>query len=563
VILGGLKGEVMKTSLYSNLQKKIILITLIVSFAPLFILGATIYTQFAGMYRAKVEEQIQYRARAQAEAVDLFLKERAAILAAMADTHAFQDINNDKALSQLFQVMNLRAGAFVDLGVINNAGQHLSYVGPYDLKGLNYYEQPWFGEAMSKGIYISDVYMGYRQLPHFIIAIKRQEGENSWILRATIDSDIFGAIVRAAQVGKTGDAFILNAEGFYQTRPRFEGQILSLSKLDPYLFGGGTTIVEKKGANGKAILYAGSRLKNDKWLLVISQDVSEEMTGLFATRNAMILILVLGIVAIVSTTIGITRLTVNRLKEADAQMNVLNAQLMQSDKLAALGKMAAGVAHEINNPLAVILQKTGWMEDLLAEEDFKNSKNLEELRTSIKKIEEHVERARKVVHNMLGYARKMEPRLEDVDVNETLKQTVSILDNYARINNIEIRTDLAQNLPIIASDQAQLQQVFLNLISNAIDAIGKDGLITVRSGRSGQELQVNISDNGRGIPEELQKKIFDPFFTTKETGKGTGLGLWISYTIIEKMGGRISFKSKAREGSAFTVELPIIIPEKK
>jgi len=405
--------------------------------------------------------------------------------------------------------------------------------------------------------------MGYRQLPHFIIAIKRQEGENSWILRATIDSDIFGAIVRAAQVGKTGDAFILNAEGFYQTRPRFEGQILSLSKLDPYLFGGDTTIVERKEASGKAILYAGSRLKNDKWILVISQDVSEEMTGLFATRNAMILILVLGIVAIVSTTIGITRLTVNRLKEADVQMNMLNAQLMQSDKLAALGKMAAGVAHEINNPLAVILQKTGWMEDLLAEEDFKNSKNLEELKISIKKIEEHVERARKVVHNMLGFARRMEPRLEDVDVNETLKQTISILDNYARINNIEIRTDLAQDLPIIASDQAQLQQVFLNLISNAIDAIGKEGLIAVRSGRSGQELQVRISDNGRGIPEELQKKVFDPFFTTKEKEKGTGLGLWISYSIIEKMGGTIDLKSKPGEGTTFTVKLPIIIPEKK
>jgi two-component system NtrC family sensor kinase len=553
----------MKTSVYSNLQKKIIAVTLIVSFAPLFILGATIYTQFAGMYRAKVEEQIQYRARAQAEAVDLFLKERAAILAAMADTHTFQDINNDKALSHLFQVMNLRAGAFVDLGLINNAGQQLSYVGPYDLQGLNYYEQPWFGEVMSKGIYISDVYMGYRQLPHFIIAIKRQEGENSWILRATIDSDVFGAIVRAAQVGKTGDAFILNAEGFYQTRPRFEGQILSPSKLDPYLFGGGTTIVEKEGANGKAILYSGSRLKNDKWILVISQDVAEEMTGLFATRNAMILILVLGIAAIVCTTVGITRLTVNRLKEVDVQMNALNAQCMQSDKLAALGKMAAGVAHEINNPLAVILQKTGWMEDLLAEEDFKNSRNLEELKNSIKKIEEHVERARKVVHNMLGFARRMEPRLEDVDVNETLKQTISILDNFARINNIEIRTDLAKDLPIIASDQAQLQQVFLNLISNAIDAIGKDGLVAVRSGRLGQELRVNISDSGRGIPEEIQKKIFDPFFTTKEKGKGTGLGLWVSYTIIEKMGGTIDLKSKPGEGTTFTVKLPIIIPEKK
>jgi two-component system NtrC family sensor kinase len=553
----------MKTSLYANLQKKIIFITLAVSFAPLFILGATIYYQFSRMYGAKVEEQIQYRARAQAEAVDLFLKERAAILAAMADTHSFQRLNDEKYLASLFQVMNLRAGAFVDLGLINNAGQHLTYEGPYDLKGLNYYEQPWFAEVMSKGIYISDVYMGFRLMPHFIIAIRRQEGDNSWILRATIDPDIFGAIVRAAQVGKTGDAFIINREGFYQTRPRFGGQILSLSKLDPYQFGGRTTLIEKEGPGGNHVLYAGSWLKNDKWLLVISQDVSEEMTGLFATRNAMIAILVLGIIAIVGTTVGITRLTVNRLKDADSQMNALNAQLMQSDKLAALGKMAAGVAHEINNPLAVILQKTGWMEDLLLDEDFQKTKNLEEFKNSIKKIEEHVERARKVVHNMLGYARKMEPRLEDVDINDTLRQTISILNNYARINNIEIRTDLAENLPIIASDQAQLQQVFLNLISNAVDAIGKEGVVVVKSMQPGSELEVSVTDNGKGIPEELQKKVFDPFFTTKESGKGTGLGLWVSYNIIEKMGGTISMKSKAGEGTTFTVKLPIIIPEKK
>jgi two-component system NtrC family sensor kinase len=244
-------------------------------------------------------------------------------------------------------------------------------------------------------------------------------------------------------------------------------------------------------------------------------------------------------------------------------MNALNAQLMQSDKLAALGKMAAGLAHEINNPLAVIIQKTGWMEDLLAEEDFQKSKNIGEFKTSIKKIEEHVERARKVVHNMLGYARKMEPRLEDVDVNDTVRQTISLLDNYARINNIEIETELSQELPILASDQAQLQQVFLNLISNAIDAIGKDGRIVVKSARAGSELFVSVSDNGKGIAEELQKKVFDPFFTTKASGKGTGLGLWISYTIIERMGGTISLRSKVGEGSTFSVRLPIVTPERK
>ncbi|MBW1707178.1 MAG: two-component sensor histidine kinase [Deltaproteobacteria bacterium] len=553
----------MKASIYTNLQRKITLITLVVSFAPLIILGATIYYQFARTCKEKIEEQIRYRARAQAEAVDLFLKERTAILSAMADTHTYQDMTEEKHLANLFEVMNLRAGAFVDLGVIDNAGQHHAYVGPYDLKGRNYYQQPWFAEVMSKGIYISDVYMGYRKLPHFIIAVRRQENQHSWILRATIDPDIFGAIVRAAQVGKTGDAYILNKKGLFETRSRFGGDILSKANLNPTLFGRGTTVLEQKNAQGKKLLYAGAWLKDDKWLLVISQDASEEMSGLLATRNLEIAIIIFGTLAIILTVFFTTRLTVNRLREADSRMNELNAQLVQSDKLAALGKMAAGIAHEINNPLNVILQKTGWMEDLLAEEEFQESENFKEFKVSIEKIEEHVERARKVVHNMLGYARKMEPRLEDVDINSTIKQTIALLNNYARNNNIKIPTDLEPDIPVIASDQSQLQQVFLNLINNAIDAIGNDGVIEVKSRCTDSLIKVGIKDNGPGIPEDKQKKVFDPFFTTKEVGKGTGLGLWVSYDIIKKMGGTMSLVSEVGKGTTFTVELPIVAPEKK
>ena len=328
----------MKSTLYINLQRKIIGITLLVSLAPLFILGTTIYYQFARMYKRKTEEQIQYRAVSQAEAVDLFLKERTAILSAMADTHRFNDMIDEVNLSRTFEVMNLRAGAFVDLGVIDNAGQHRAYVGPYDLKGLNYYQEPWFAEVMSKGLYTSDVYMGYRQLPHFIIAVRRQEEEMSWILRATIDSDIFDGIVRSAQIGKTGDAYIVNQDGIFQTRPRFLGRILSKSDLDTRLFGGSTTIIEQKDSRGKNLLFAGSWLRNDKWLLIISQETAEEMGGLMAARYLQIVIISFGILVIVLTTIFTARFAVNRLRQSDMRMNELNAQLAPIRQAGGAGK---------------------------------------------------------------------------------------------------------------------------------------------------------------------------------------------------------------------------------
>ena len=188
----------MHAHLYTRLRWKIILLTMLVTFTPLFLLGIIMYRQFAGLYTEKVREQIQVRATAQAEALDLFLKERTAILGTIAETHAFQTIVAEENLARKLAVINLWAGAFVDLGVIDATGQQLAYVGPYDLRGRNYGEQPWFAEVMSKGVYISDVYPGFRKVPHFIIAIRRHENQRTWILRATIDSEIFGRIVQGA-----------------------------------------------------------------------------------------------------------------------------------------------------------------------------------------------------------------------------------------------------------------------------------------------------------------------------------------------------------------------------
>jgi two-component system NtrC family sensor kinase len=549
-------------TMYERLRINIILLILLISLTPFLLLGGIISYEFSFTFRNGLEEQIKYRARVQANALDLYLRGRAAILSGMADLHGIDSLVEGGALARLLQVVNVRAGGFVDLGVIDEQGRHLAYVGPYNLQGLNYYQQPWFSEVMSKGIYISDVYMGYRQVPHNVIAVRRQENHRVWILRATIDSDAFNLFVREAKVGTTGDAFIINQEGLFQTQPRFVGQILGHSGLDPSLFGEGA-VIERKSGDDRTLLFAGSWLKNKDWLLVITQDAAEGMGAFFQTRNAQRLYMGIGVCSIVLITVFTTHLSVRRLEKSYQRRSEIDAKIVQADKLAALGKMAAGIAHEINNPLAVIGEKTGWMEDLLEDEAFKESPHYQEYKSSLGKIMVQVERARKIIHQMLGYARKMEPRLEDVNVNEVVAQTVSFLQNMARLNDIRIDTELQADLPLIAGDQAKLQQVFLNLINNAMDAIGKDGHVRVRTQNRNAHIAVDVEDDGPGIPKSLQGKIFDPFFSTKQTGEGTGLGLWICFDILQSMGGTIRVESEEGKGSTFTVALPIVPPQEK
>jgi two-component system NtrC family sensor kinase len=237
-------------------------------------------------------------------------------------------------------------------------------------------------------------------------------------------------------------------------------------------------------------------------------------------------------------------------------MDEVDAQRVQADKLTAVRKMAEGIAHEINNPLAILLQITGWIKDLLTEEGYPASTKCDELIASLEKIEDNVERIRKIVHGLLGQTRGIHPRLESVDINETLSSAIALLENRAQSRRISLWKALAPGLPFVTSDPSELEQVFLNLISNSLDAIGSNGDVQVRTFREGACIVVEVADSGPGIPVDQQKHIFEPFFSTKPPGKGMGLGLWISYTIVQRIGGRMSFENIPAKGCIFTVKLP-------
>jgi len=243
---------------------------------------------------------------------------------------------------------------------------------------------------------------------------------------------------------------------------------------------------------------------------------------------------------------------VSERKKLDDQSRDLYQQLLQAEKMAALGQTISGVAHELNNPLATILS---WSERL-------SERELEDkVRRGVEVILGEAERAARIVRNLLTFARKRQSTRSMIDINQVVQETLTLRSYEQHLTNIEVITALAAGLPQVFADAHQIQQVLLNLIINAEQAMVSSngrGLLVLRSWHDAdrEAVVLEVTDDGPGMAADVKSKIFDPFFTTKEVGKGTGLGLTVAYAIVQEHGGRIRVESLPR-GASFIVELPV------
>jgi signal transduction histidine kinase len=245
---------------------------------------------------------------------------------------------------------------------------------------------------------------------------------------------------------------------------------------------------------------------------------------------------------------------VSERKKLDDDARDIYHQLLQAEKMAALGQTISGVAHELNNPLATILS---WSERLS-----KKAPVDSQGRRGLDIILGEAERAARIVRNLLTFARKRQTTRAMVDVNQVVRETLALRSYEQRVSNISVIDALAAGLPQVFADGHQVQQVLLNLMINAeqamLSAHGR-GILVLRTWHDAdrESVVLEINDDGPGVPDDLQPKVFDPFFTTKDVGKGTGLGLTVAYAIVQEHGGRIHLESRAGLGASFYVEFPI------
>ena len=537
---------------YARQKRLFALAFVLVAVIPLLLLERNASRFYRDSWTERTSLELAGMARDRRDLVDLFLGAQEAQLASLVASHRAEEVA--ARIEPLFAALRA-GGAVTDLGVVDRAGLHLAYAGPFrkELAGRNYADAEWFAAVMRSGRFVSDVFPGYRKVPHFVVAVADPRRE--WILRATVDSAFFDGLVSSAEVGPAGDAFIVNRRGELQT-PSRHGH----PKIDPGELARLAALADaQRGAEASGgSLHAAAWVNGGAWLLVLENDVDASLAPFQRARRRNALLIAAAAGAVVLVAVLVTRSMVGRLARAERERQVLTDRVREVEKMALVGRLAASVSHEINNPLQVISEHSALLDELLDDAEVKGAADLPACRRSVGRVREHVRRATAITRRLLGFARSPERERAPADPNRTVEETVALLEGEAARHHIAIVRDYQPDLAPVVTDAAQLQQVFLNVLGNAIDAIGEGGEIRVSTRSDGRSLEVGFQDTGPGLSDAVRGRIFDPFFTTKQSG--TGLGLYVSHAITERLGGELTAANRSGGGCAFTVRIPAAGP---
>jgi signal transduction histidine kinase len=253
-----------------------------------------------------------------------------------------------------------------------------------------------------------------------------------------------------------------------------------------------------------------------------------------------------------------------RVEERTAELHQTQAQLLQAEKMKSLGQLVAGVAHELNNPIGFVHANLQLLDEYVKKlmdepaDEAEADRIAESITKLLSRSREGTQRVKKIVQDLRTFSRMDQAELQEVDIHEEIDRTLGLMEPRFK-NRIEVERDYGR-IPRVQCYAGQLNQVFLNLLVNACDAIENHGRIQIRTSRHGEGIRVEIADDGSGIPDEVKSRIFDPFFTTKPIGAGTGLGLSLSHGIIERHAGVLSVESESGVGTTFRIDLPLEVP---
>lgn len=544
---------------YRELQRKNVLRLVLTYLAPLILLSAYFSFQYRSIVRESVRNHLRTVAENHAKTMDLFLQERIVNLANLIDDPKLTIPPNPAAMHELLLKLTSASNTFEDIGFIDSSGVQVAYQGPYpQLQGKNYAAESWYAalKKREENFLVTDIYLGFQNKPHFTLAISRLIDGNYVVLRAALDPVKLYQYLSSLGETPEVDVSIVNPNGHYQLathgldRPRQTSPIIP--PVSPRL-ATMTALVE-----GSTVQYAYAWLRTCDWALIAlpSADAGRSLSG-HAQIN--IIAFSAAIIAVIFSVIVIrAKKIVQTIRQADTTRAQLSDNLLHASKLATVGELASGIAHEINNPLAIINEEVGLIQDMM-DPKFKLDVALEDLTPHLDSIQEAVFRCRDITRKLLAFVRRSEITVQPYNIHELIDEVVNgFYGREMAVSNIKIIRSYCREEVMILADKTQLEQVFLNLINNAIDAMDGQGKLTITTTLLWEDrVRIDIEDTGKGMTPEQLQKIFTPFYTTKQAGRGTGLGLSISYAIVKSLAGEISVTSTQGMGSTFSVSLPV------
>ncbi len=489
--------------------------------------------------------------------VSFFLNQRKSALSYTVYDHDYTQLTDPLRLSRILENLQKAFGDFTDIGVIDASGYQKTYKGPYNLEGKDYSGQEWFKKVLDHGTYISEVFLGFRHVPHLAIAIRHDLPDGSfYVLRATLEHQLTNLLAQDERIGE-GDLFLINAQGVLQTSSKYFGKVFGVIPFPVPEFTPLTNVMEVNVSNASVFIVGYAYIPDTPFILMAVQQKNKLMEPWRRSRMDLIRYLVISItVILVWILIAITYM-VKSLKISDQKRIKYLHMLEYSSKMATIGRLAAGIAHEINNPLAIINEKAGLIKDLFT---FKPEYGRDpKLMKTVDDITASVERCSKITRRLLRFARHIDLSYQIVNIKEVILEVLGFLEKEAEYRSIEVVVQAGDNIPEFETDRGKLQQILLNIINNAFAAMSDGGRLEITAETAGENfVKITIADNGCGIPESDIKLVFEPFFSTKaKSGGGTGLGLSITYGLVKELGGDIDLTSEVNKGTLFTITLPL------
>ncbi|MBU0464381.1 MAG: two-component sensor histidine kinase [Proteobacteria bacterium] len=498
--------------------------------------------------------------------IAFFMEERLNALIFTVDEMGYEQLADNEKLAEILKNLKHGFGGLSDLSVFDMDGNQVAYAGPFNLKGKNYKSQPWFAQGLKNKYFISEVFTGYREVPHIIIAVRSVKKDGSiFILRATLDTERLMQTLSSYKIGSHVDIFLVNHKGVLQTPSIHYGNIFIQTDLEILTYSMRTE-VNMATCQGHPVISGHSFISTDTlttpFIIVVNKHKADLMQGWLEFRQNINWTVGISIFIIVIVITFASTFMINKLYHVDKAKAETMLQMEQNQQLASIGQLAAGVAHEINNPLAVINQTAGYVKDLFS---FKEEpRNDAEIVENIDSILDAVDRCATITKQLLGFVRQFDIKIKKVSLQKIVSEVLSFHKKEAEYRGINVTVSIPDTIPDMETDSGKLQQILVNLINNAFQAVDEGCCLDIIGSQLDKEtIEIVIQDTGCGIPDENLAKIHEPFFSTKQEKMGTGLGLSITYGLVRKLGGNISVHSTEGIGTSFTITLPVKISERE